>query len=98
MAKKIEGPIPGTPAIRGYDWNTWSDGSTWLLEQGIDYSIDSERMRQRAHAWAYNHGMKVQTRVAENKIWVRFFHPEKVDVPKKRPAKKAAPRIQKNAS
>ncbi|SCF06433.1 hypothetical protein [Micromonospora mirobrigensis] len=78
MARKVQ---PETLAVRGaYPWKEWTDGETWQLERGKDYTITDEAMRAQAYSYACRNGMVVRTGVTEEGVVLRFNKP----LPKKR--------------
>ena len=62
MAKQLptfEFPSKGRPYK--YDWATWSDGSTWELTKGEDFTVNIATMRTNARAFALKNNLKVKT-------------------------------------
>jgi len=54
MATVVEQlPHPGGRRPPGeYPWDEWLDGQTWVLQQGVDYTVATRAMR----AYAYRAG------------------------------------------
>lgn len=54
-----------------YPWHRWLNGSMWLLVLGQDFDGDSkedtERFRKYVYQYAKGHGIKVKTKIAENR-------------------------------
>lgn len=44
-----------------YPWLDWLDGRAWKLVRGEDFTLGTERMRQRVHAAARSRRLRVRT-------------------------------------
>lgn len=54
-------PIPRARII--YPWGDWMDGSTWLLERGVDFFATVISFRNRCHARATDVGLNATVNV-----------------------------------
>jgi len=74
MARKID-----EFEFRGseYDWDTWFDGSIWVLESGEDFTIKTDSMRSLAITTAKMRGLGLRTSVNKDKNTVTLQAYEK---------------------
>lgn len=79
MAEKIdEFPVAPRPPLRSYPWDEWTDGGTWVLISGVDYSQETDHFRNRMYAQARDRGLGVRThKVTEEgepeKLVIQFY-------------------------
>lgn len=75
MAKVIKKQIQWNQANH-FPWSQWADGRVWQIDQGIDFTTPTARMRQRLYAQAQLRGIRVRTKVEPDKpnsIIFQFF-------------------------
>jgi hypothetical protein len=63
MVKKLDPSEVYHVPYERYPWDNWSDGTVRVVTHGVDFSCSIASFRTVAHAWARNHGMKLQTTV-----------------------------------
>lgn len=64
MATIVEGSIIQN-GPRRYNWDSWFDGNQWMLEQGVDFTGESEAFRTYVYTAGSKRGIKVSTRSIE---------------------------------
>lgn len=72
MARVVE-ELPAGGQVRPelHPWRDWFDGRVWLLEAGVDFSIDPESMRRQVGPAARRHGVTATTRVRPEGIYIQ---------------------------
>jgi hypothetical protein len=58
------------------DFSKIANGSLWELVQGQDFTCKLSTLRVAAYEYAYEHGLKVVTRIIGNRMLIRFYSPE----------------------
>ena len=69
-ARKAGGSVDGSEK---YPWREWLDGQPRLFKQGEDYQTTTKSFVSIASSAARRHGLKVQTRVAPNGVFMQAF-------------------------
>lgn len=57
---------------RRYPWHEWSNGETWILVRGEDYSIPDKSMVSNCHSYANYNNMMATVRTHPEGLMVRF--------------------------
>lgn len=71
MAKRIEGAYD----FSRYNFTTYSDGATWELSAGEDFTVTPETIVSNARKWAAAEGLDVDTKLIEGepaRVALRF--------------------------
>jgi hypothetical protein len=73
VAERISS-LPDRPlgAPPKYPWDTWTDGSAWRIQRGIDYDIPSTSMASMIRGHAARHGFDVVALVNRERDAVEF--------------------------
>lgn len=56
-----------------YPWSTWTDGSAWKIEKGVDFDVPAKSMQAQLYIRAERDDLYVTTRMDGNFIWFQFF-------------------------
>lgn len=68
MAERIHDP----PEPKGYPWDEWTDGATWLVKQGVDYHCQSATFQSYLYRVAARRKMQVTTSYIGNGVRFSF--------------------------
>jgi hypothetical protein len=71
MAERVTEQLGTRPRTR-YPWETWADGSTWLIKRGEDYAVADSVFQQMACQWGVRHGYVTSTKRHEDGVLVNF--------------------------
>lgn len=73
-------PAPVRSGRSKYPWHKWLNGSIWYLIKGEDYHTDSDQFRRYALHYAWQHSIKLRTKVEYNKegVWLQSLSPTSV--------------------
>lgn len=72
MAKVVK-EIPNIRQMgpQKYPWNKWLDGRVWQLNGGKDFTSKPSGMAQQAYSAARKMGVKVQTAIRGNRVFLK---------------------------
>jgi hypothetical protein len=77
MAKRVDNIEFKKHPRSKYNWDEWTDGSTWLIEQGEDFDASVVSMKGHIYSHAFKNNRKVRVRtVSETAIAFQFFTPD----------------------
>lgn len=63
-----------------YDWEAWTNGSTWKLVESKDYEVKTSTFRILLYKKAKELNMRVRTKIQDDSVIFQFyFKKEKVD-------------------
>ncbi len=73
MAKRLE-EFPALLETRKkkYPWDEWMDGSIWIIERGIDFSVAFTTMQGYLYQQAIDNRQNVRTGKRDGKIVFQF--------------------------
>ena len=80
MAQRLSQDLPTPPSQMKHPWDEWTDGGTWRLVRGQDFTAQITSFRNRCYGVAKERGMRVTVRTVADgtleSLTVRFFRPE----------------------
>lgn len=75
MATRLKKPPRKTGRIgrpEKYPWDSWADGTWWIVSKGSDFKTSVESFRRLLHAVAERRGLAVEYERDGDKISFRF--------------------------
>lgn len=71
MATKVKQMPRPASGRRRYPWDEWLNGEAWKLRRGVDFESEIYNFRNLAHLTARRRGLRVQTVIDGDTIYVQ---------------------------